>query len=328
MIDLSIVIVSFNTRDRLERCLLSLEDQPGEKELRVEVFVVDNASCDGSADMVDRRFPAVRLIRNDRNRGYAAANNQALRVASGKALLLLNPDTVVPHGVLSVLVRHMHGSPDVGIVGCRLVRLDGSLDKACRRSFPTPFTALCRFLRLCRIFPSSRLVGRYNLTYLDPRGSYEVDSVVGAFMLVRREVYSEIGGLDESFFMYGEDLDWCFRARERGFAVRYVGSASVVHEKGASSRKAALRMHYHFHRAMVLFHRKHLRGRYPAAVNAIVYAGIAARLVLLAPPLTLLAAWRRLFARENGRRRAAACREEEDGAGISSPVASPASTTP
>lgn len=313
------MIVSFNTRERLARCLRSLEDQP--REFSIDVTVVDNASSDGSADMVALRFPRVRLVRNERNRGYAAANNQALRVASGRRLLLLNPDTVVPRGVLTLLVRHLDEGPRVGIVGCRLVRLDGSLDHACRRSFPTPFTALCRFLRLSRLFPASRALGGYNLTYLDPRGTYEVDSVVGAFMLVRREVLDAIGGLDESYFMYGEDLDFCFRARAAGFSVRYVGSASVVHEKGASSRKAALRMNYHFHRAMVLFHRKHLRERYPAFLNAIVYSGIAARLAILTPPLAVVSAWRSLAFRIRARRRAAAAAARD---AESRPVASPA----
>lgn len=317
--------MNFNTRERLARCLRSLEDQPSE--FTIDVTVVDNASSDGSADMVALRFPRVRLIRNDRNRGYAAANNQALRLAAGRRLLFLNPDTVVPRGALTILVRHLDEGPRVGIVGCRLVRLDGSLDHACRRSFPTPFTALCRFLRLSRLFPSSRTLGGYNLTYLDPRGTYEVDSVVGAFMLVRREVYAAIGGLDESYFMYGEDLDFCFRARAAGFSVRYVGSASVVHEKGASSRKAVLRMHYHFHRAMVLFHRKHLRERYPAVLNATVYAGIAARLAVLAPPLAVLSAWRTASLQIRARRRPApAPAPSHDG--DARPVASPASSAP
>jgi len=314
-----VILVSYNTRDRLARCLRSLVDQP--RSLSLEIVVVDNASTDGSADLVARRFPRVTLVRNDRNVGYAAANNQALAISRGRRLLLLNPDTVVPHGVPSALLRDIEECGEgVGIVGCRLLRLDGTLDLACRRSFPTPLTALWRFLRLARVFPRSRSFGRYNLTYLDPRGTYEVDSVVGAFMLVKREVYERIGGLDESFFMYGEDLDWCFRARSSGFVVRYVGSVTVVHEKGASSRLAALRMNYHFHRAMVLFHRKHLGPRYAGVLNALVYAGIAARFLALTPVAAGVAACRAMGLRRARRRppREARC---------AGGVASPASTT-
>jgi GT2 family glycosyltransferase len=277
--DLSIVIVSYNTRDILRECLRSVVERT---DVPFEVIVVDNASRDGSARMVREEFPEVRLISNSRNEGYSCANNQGFRVSRGRYILLLNSDTIVLPGTLRSLVEFLEDHPDVGIAGCRLERPNGDLDLACRRSFPTPMVSLCRFLTLSRVFPSSRRLARYNLTYLDPAGSYEVDSIVGAFMLVRREVIEQMGGLDESYFMYGEDLDWCYRARQQDWRVWYVGSERVIHYKGASSSQESFRMNYHFHRAMYLFHSKHLSARYPAAVNGLVYLGILARLSALA----------------------------------------------
>ncbi len=278
--DLSIVILSYNTRDILRECLRSVFRTT--HRLRFEVVVVDNASRDGSAQMVAREFPEVVLIRNGRNEGFSIANNRALEVCRGRYVLLLNSDTIVLPGTLANLVDSMDGDPEIGVAGCRLERPNGELDLACRRSFPTPMVSLYRFLRLSRLLPSHRRFARYNLTYLDPEGDYEVDSIVGAFMLIRKEVIGEMGGLDEDFFMYGEDLDWCYRVRERNWKVWYYGGSRVIHYKGASSSQESFRMNYHFHRAMYLFHRKHLRHRYPAPINGLVYLGIGARLVALA----------------------------------------------
>ncbi|MBI1850932.1 MAG: glycosyltransferase family 2 protein [Planctomycetes bacterium] len=279
-VDLSIVIVSYNTRDILRQCLRSVLSRL--TELRAEIIVVDNASRDGSDRMVACEFPGVRLIRNSQNEGYSAANNRAFGFCRGRHVLLLNSDTIVLPGTLEALIEFMDRNPPVGVAGCRLDRPNGELDLACRRSFPTPLLSLYRLLRLSRLFPSSRRFARYNLTYLDPSGCYEVDSVVGAFMLVRREVIDEMGGLDERYFMYGEDLDWCYRARQRSWKVWYVGAHRVVHYKGASSSQESFRMNYHFHRAMYLFHRKHLSQRYSLLINWLVYVGISSRFIGLA----------------------------------------------
>lgn len=252
---LSIVIVNFNTRDLLRACLQSIQNSQEAPEL--ELFVVDNASSDGSAEMVAAEFPEGQLIRSSANRGYACANNLALRRCAGQYLLLLNPDTVLPPSALRQMVDFMDAHPEAGIAGPKLVRPDGSLDLACRRSFPSPEVSLYRMLGLSQLFPRSRRFGRYNLTYLDPDQPAEVDSVVGAFMMVRATAAQQVGFLDEAFFMYGEDLDWAYRIKARGWKVLYHPSVVVLHHKGASSRRHPRKTIVEFYRAMYIFYSKH-----------------------------------------------------------------------
>jgi len=274
--DLSIVIVSYNTRDLLRACLASIERS--EAITSPETFVVDNASSDESAEMVAADFPWVHLIRNKENRGYAHANNVALRKARGRRLLLLNPDTELPPAALADLVRYLDDHPETGAVGPKLVRADGSLDLASRRSFPSPEIAFYRLVGLSRLFPSNPRFGRYNLTYLDPNVETEVDSVAGACMLLRREAIEQAGLLDERFFMYGEDLDWAYRMKEKGWRIRYNPSVAVLHHKGASSRQVSERATIAFYQAMRLFYEKHYRARTPAALHLVINGGILARL--------------------------------------------------
>jgi len=243
-----------------------------------ETFVVDNASRDGSADMVATEFPWVRLIRSERNCGYAHANNVALRKARGKRVLLLNPDTELPGTALTDLMKHLDEHPEVGAVGPKLVRADGSLDLACRRSFPSPEIAFYRLLGLSRLFPHSPRFGRYNLTYLDHDVEADVDSVAGACMLIRREAIDQAGLLDERFFMYGEDLDWAFRIKEHGWRIRYNPAVTVLHHKGASSRQFSERATNDFYRSMQLFYEKHYRAQTPLALHLVITGGIQARL--------------------------------------------------
>ncbi|MBN1401189.1 MAG: glycosyltransferase family 2 protein, partial [Anaerolineae bacterium] len=211
MLDLAIVIVNYNTREDLRRCLLSL--RAGRGDLGTQVVVVDNCSRDGSAEMVRTEFPDVKLIPTDHNGGYAYANNIGLRAVGFDAdappealpryVLLLNPDTVLPPDALSAVVAFMDANPDVGVLGPKLVRADGSLDRACRRSFPTPAVSFYHLAGLSKLFPTSRRFARYNLTYLDEDQQADVDSVVGAFMLMRAQALECAGLLDEVFFMYG-----------------------------------------------------------------------------------------------------------------------------
>jgi GT2 family glycosyltransferase len=275
---LSIVVASYNTREFLRACLESV--RTATIGLQAEVLVVDNNSTDGSATMVEEYFPEVEVLRNDANEGFSRANNRALARARGAAVLLLNPDTLVPPETLRCLLGILAEHPEAGVLGCRILRPDGTLDEACRRSFPTPLSALARILSLDRLFPKSRTLGSYRRTYEDPCGRYEVESIVGAFMLVRREVLELSGGLDEDFFMYGEDLDWCWRIRRAGKSIWYIGDVHVVHHKGASTSGEPQRMNWHFHRSMFLFHRKHLVDRYPFFVNWLVYLGISAHYAL------------------------------------------------
>jgi GT2 family glycosyltransferase len=284
VIDASIVILNYNTREHLRTCLTALLAEGssafGGGSLQAEVFVVDNASADGSAEMVASEFDWVRLIRSPRNGGYAFGNNQALPLARGEAVLILNPDTLLAPGSLAALVQTLRCHPEAGIVGPKLVRPDGSMHLACRRSFPTPSVAFYRLTGLSRVFAASERFGRYNLTYVDPDMSIEVDAVCGACMLVRRSVIERIGLLDEQFFMYGEDLDWCLRAREAGWTVRYEPSIVIQHQHGAASRQRAFRTNVYFFRAMDLFYRKHYVQRYHPLLTGVVRTSIYAALGL------------------------------------------------
>ena len=282
--DLSIVILNYNTREHLRTCLeavraegsTTLSDGP----IAAELVVVDNASNDGSAEMVAEQFAWATLIRSPRNGGFAYGNNQALPRTRGAAVLLLNPDTVLPPGGIAQLLATLSAHPEAGVIGPKLLKPDGSMHLAGRRSFPTPAIAFYRLSGLSRLFPHSPRFGRYNLTFADPDRAIEVDSVCGACLLVRRTVVERVGLLDERFFMYGEDLDWCLRTRQAGWKVRYEPSVVVQHQHGAASRQRALRTTYHFFRAMDLFYRKHYVDRYHPVVTGMVRTAIYGALAL------------------------------------------------
>jgi hypothetical protein len=299
MLDLAIVIVNYNVCDLLRDCLKSVYASTG---ITFEVCVVDNASPDDSAGMVAREFPQAHLIRNTENVGYAAANNWGLKFfgfgdrGSGigdqasdqsaignqpseipRYALLLNPDTVVPPDAFARMIQLMDDHPDFGVGGPKLVRLDGSLDPACRRGFPSVEVSFWRLTKLSKIFPRSRRFGRYNMTYLDPDQPAEVDSVVGAFMLVRREAIEQAGLLDEIFWMYGEDLDWAYRIKQRGWKVYYYPQVVVTHVKRASSSQdnaGAAKAKYEFDRAMWLFYCKHYQATTSRPIDWLVKLGL------------------------------------------------------
>lgn len=289
MLDLSIVIVSYSVRDLLRICLRSIYASRGA--FSYDVFVVDNCSHDGSTAMVQSEFPQVRLIESPVNGGYAHGNNLALRtIATGAELpryvLLLNPDTHLPEDALAGMLEFLDCHLEAGAAGPRLVRADGSLDLACRRSFPSPEVALYRMLFLSKLFPDNPRFARYNLTSHDTAEVMEVDSVVGAFMLVRGEVLRRIGLLDESFFMYGEDLDWAFRIKGAGWKVLYNGAITVLHHKGESSKQRSARSTLAFYHAMLVFYRKHYARTTRFPLNLLVVLGIYLRGALV---LTALA---------------------------------------
>ncbi len=272
--ELAVVILNHNTRDLLRDCLRSLEQAEG---VEFDTYVVDNSSADNSAAMVRREFPLVRLIENA-NSGYGAGNNVALRrilalANPPPAILLLNPDTVMPpdalRGLLDFLVLHT----DVGVVGPKLVRADGSLDLACRRSFPTPKVSFYRLTGLAKLFPRSPRFARYNLTYLDQNVTTQVDSTAGACMLIRTPVLQQAGIFDEDFFMYGEDLDLCLRIKKDGWKVMYYPGVTVLHYKRESSRQSP-RAHREFWRAMRIFYRKHYAASTPFVVHWLVLLGL------------------------------------------------------
>ena len=270
--DLSIIIVNYNTKELLCQTLESVfRNHP---KYRFEVFVVDNHSTDGSCEMVREMFPQVLLIENDENEGFSRANNQAIKVSQGRYVLLLNSDTIVLADALDTMLEFLEDNPSIGAVGCKVVLPNGKLDLACRRSFPTPMNALFQALGLSRLFPKNPLFAQYNLTHLDEDKTYPVDCLVGAFMMVRRETIEQVGLLDENFFMYGEDIDWCYRIKQAGWEIYYHPGAKIIHYKGASSEKRKYRMIYEFHRAMLIFYTKHYARKKFFLVNWLVITGI------------------------------------------------------
>lgn len=281
--DISIIIVNYNVRDFLEHALVSIEKalQGRLRDGRLitgEIFVVDNASDDGSIELVRKKFPHVQLIVNEENLGFARANNIALAKARGRYILLINPDTVVQEDTLTTMIDFFEERPNVGAAGCKILNPDGSLQLACRRSFPSPWVSFAKTMGLSSLFPKSKLFGRYNLTYLDPDEIHEVDALSGSFMMVRREVYEQVGGLDENFFMYGEDLDWCYRIQKAGWKIFYVPLTQIIHYKGESAKRSDFDDVKTFYQAMHLFVEKHLSGS--LLLEALLRVGIVLRRTL------------------------------------------------
>lgn len=270
--DLSVVIPSYNTRDLMEQALRTVQEASAQ--IRVEVIVVDNASKDGSVDMVRQKFPDVVLICNERNLGFGGANNAAFARVRGRHVLLLNSDTIVRSDTLQTMVAFMDAHPEAGAAGCRILNPDGTLQLDCRRGFPTPSAAFYKLTGLSRLFPNSRRFARYNLTYLDPEQVSEVDALSGSCMIVRRRVLEEVGGFDEAYFMYGEDLDWCFRMREAGWKIYYTPQTEIIHFRGESGRAESMRIQYRKNEAMAIFVSKHMRRRYRFVPVALLHAGI------------------------------------------------------
>lgn len=284
---LAVVILNYNRVDLLLACLNSIVQHP--TRCHLDLWVVDNGSQDGSVERVREQFPAVHLIASPYNGGYAYGNNLALRRIINPApgsppppdyVLLLNNDTLVPAGALDGLVDYLEHHADVGVVGPKLLLPNGQLDLACRRSFPTPLVASYRMIGLSRLFPKHPHFGRYNMTYLDPDVETDVDSVVGACMLLRTSVIQEVGLLDERFFMYGEDLDWAYRIKSYGWRIVYYPRVRVWHYKGAASSRRAFSSIRAFYDAMRWFHRKHFAATTPAFLNWLIATGITCKEML------------------------------------------------
>lgn len=270
---LSVIIVNYNVRSFLENALLSI--RKAMRNIEGEIFVVDNASDDGSVELVQTKFPDVKLIVNQKNLGFAAANNIALTRASGKYILLINPDTIVQEDTLISLIEYLEHNPQVGLAGCKILNPDGSLQLACRRSIPTPWSAFTKVSGLSALYPNTKLFGKYNLTYLNPNETYEVEAVSGSFMFLRRDVYDQVGKLDESYFMYGEDLDWCYRIIKTGWKIVYFHKTQIIHYKGESTKQSSLDDIKMFYTAMHIFVREHLN--HSTLILFILHLGIIFR---------------------------------------------------
>jgi N-acetylglucosaminyl-diphospho-decaprenol L-rhamnosyltransferase len=271
---LDVVIVSYRCRELLRECLEALRSNPPSVAMRV--VLVDNASADGTVEMVRAEYPEVELIASPTNLGFAAATNLGARGGDAPFLLALNPDTAVTPGALDTVLAAMESHPEAAVIGPRLVREDGSLDHAAKRSFPTPLSALGHFTGVGRRSGATGALADYTAPEVE---SGPVDSVNGAFMLIRREAFEAAGGFDEGYWMYMEDLDLSYRLAEAGWVSLYEPDAVVTHIKGGTTRGGrSVRLNWAFHYGMYRFYRRHYAAERTWAVNLAVYAGIAVKL--------------------------------------------------
>ncbi|HEX4752204.1 MAG TPA: glycosyltransferase family 2 protein [Solirubrobacterales bacterium] len=277
--DLEVVIVSHGAAALLRRCLESLRAHPP-LTATIRVSVVDSGSPDATPDMVEREFPEFHLLRRD-NIGFSAANNLVLRESRAAAVLLLNPDTEVYAGTLDTCLARLAADPAIGMVGAKLVREDGELDHACKRSFPTPLAALAHFTGIGRGAGAGGSLSQYRATHLGDDEPGEVDAINGAFMLCRAAAIAEVGLLDEGYWLYMEDLDWCHRFWDAGWKVFYEPRARALHVKGGSSSdRRAPRQEIAFHRGMGRFYRRFDAPTSNPLLNLVVYVGVGAKLTV------------------------------------------------
>lgn len=277
-LDVSVIIVSWNTRDILRGCLRSIFEQT--RDTSFEVCVVDNNSRDGSAEMVRAEFQQVRLIANTENRGFAAACNQGMRSASARFILLLNPDTVILEDAISRCVRYADVNPDVGVVGCQVLEDEDRISPT-GFAFPTPFNVLLALSGLSRSFPKSRLFGRPELSWWDRKTERDVDVVTGMFMLVRREAIEQVGLMDESYFVYAEEADWCYRFARAGWRRVFTPCAQIIHLDGGakSTSQASIKMFVQLQKSSMIYHRKNLGVAASLLLKAVYIGSNSVRMV-------------------------------------------------
>lgn len=279
-VELSIVIVSYNTMEKLKQCLDSIYEHV--TDISFEVFVSDNLSVDGSLEMVEENYPDVHLIKNEKNLGFAKANNKALSIAKGKYLLMLNSDTVVLKSSINNMMDFLDDQKEVGVIGAKLLYPDHTIQRTARR-FPCPMASIFgRKSMLTKLFPENKFSKQYMMYDREHQEDpYEVDWVSGGALMVRREVTDQVGLLDERFFMYWEDADWCFRIKQKGWKVFCVPSAPIIHHEGESSKNRKLRLIVHFHRSVLLFYRKHYIKSNFAPMYIIAAGGLCLRALAL-----------------------------------------------
>lgn len=293
MIDLSIIIVSYNGKDFLRNCVLSVQENISNK-IKYEIVIVDNASSDGSQSEISRLRQDfggqanLKIILNNENMGFSKANNQGIKISSeSRYVLFLNPDTLMQKGTLEKMIEFMDANKTVGASTCKLIMQNGEIDDASHRGFPTPWNAFCHFTGLAKIFPKSKLFSGYNLGWKDFSKTHEIDALAGAFMLVRRSAGKQVKWWDEDYFFYGEDIDFCYELKQKGWKIYYVPEVSIKHFKGVSSgikgvskqittasnetKKWATRQRF---KAMRIFYDKHYRDKYPWIISWLVDKGI------------------------------------------------------
>lgn len=277
VLDLSVCIVTYKARDMLKNCLQSLYENSSK--LNLEVIVSDNSSEDGTVEMLQQEFPEVYIIKNGRNLGFAKPMNQALRASQGNYALLLNPDTIVLPHAFDRLIDFMGSHPGVGICGPKVLNSDYTLQKPCRRGESRPWAVISYFTGLARLFPKSRFFGEYLMSYKDENETHAVAGVAGSCMLIRRELFDQIGYLDELFFAYQEDADYCHRARQAGWKVYYLPEAQIIHYGGqGGSRVDPYRSIIEWHKSYWLYYRKNLASDYFFLFNWVYYLAMLVKL--------------------------------------------------
>jgi GT2 family glycosyltransferase len=272
---LSVIIVNYNVKYFLEQCLHSV--MKAVQELDAEVIVVDNNSTDGSIEYLVPGFPAVIFIKNDSNTGFGKANNHALQSARGEYILFLNPDTIVPEDCFKKCIHFLDANPSAGACGIRMLDGSGLFLPESKRSFPTTAAAFYKLAGLAGLFPSSKKFNKYSLNYLDELSNHIVEVLAGAFMMIKKPVLDRIGGFDEQFFMYGEDIDLSYRMRQAGYENWYFAGSSIIHFKGESTKKESLKYLEMFYRAMIVFVNKHYKGNRAWITRSILKTGIGLR---------------------------------------------------
>ncbi|MBI5452922.1 glycosyltransferase family 2 protein [Candidatus Gottesmanbacteria bacterium] len=282
-IKLSIIIVNFNTYEFLKNCIESIYKNVGN--LSFEIIVVDNASTEELR--IKNHELRIKLIKNKKNVGFAVANNQGIKQAKGEYILLLNPDTIVEKNTLGVVLDYMDKNPSAGVATCKVSLPSGELDDACHRGFPTPWNAICQFSGLARLFSKSQLFDGYHMGFANMDKVHEIDSCAGAFMLVRRKTGDKVGWLDEDYFWYGEDIDFCFRVKRLGWKVVFLPMVKIVHYKGVAGGIKSHSLHLSTadketqvlatrsrFAVMRIFYKKHYQGVYPNWLTWLVMSGI------------------------------------------------------
>ncbi|KKS98593.1 MAG: family 2 glycosyl transferase [Candidatus Gottesmanbacteria bacterium GW2011_GWA2_43_14] len=284
---LSVIIVNYNTLEYLSACLVSLYNS-SLPDSEFEVIVTDNASRENPANVLKKKFPKVKILQNKTNTGFAKANNRGVKYCRGQYVLFLNPDTLVGKQTLRETVLFLEKNPQAAVVTARVNLPDGSLDDACHRGFPTPWNAFCHFSGLAALFPRSTVFNGYHLGYRDLDKTHEIDSCVGAFMMVRKEAGGSAGWFDESYFWYGEDLDFCYRLKKNGWKIFFLPRVSIIHYKGVSSglkkhtshistasRQTKIRASQARYEVMRIFYRKHYNRGIYKWLSPLIFFGIS-----------------------------------------------------
>lgn len=304
---LSVIVVNYNVEYFLDQCLSSVRN--ASKNLEIEVIVVDNASKDGSVELLEKKYSDFHLILNKDNVGFSKANNQGIEISQGKYVLLLNPDTVVQEDSFEKVIKYMDAYPETGGLGVRMIDGKGNFLPESKRGLPTPMVAFYKIFGLSRIFPKSKRFGQYHLGHLSEFETNEIDILSGAFMLMRKEALDKVGNLDESFFMYGEDIDLSYRIQQGGYKNVYFPETTIIHYKGESTKKSSVNYVFVFYRAMIIFAKKHFTGNnawlFSFLINAAIYfrasLAIITRVIkrLFLPTFDLLCIVAGLFALTN-----------------------------